>query len=241
MPSIKSCIATVAFFAFTLAPVAAGPLPGVAARGFDVDSRDVLGAAALARRSRQEVAAAALNKRRAAQKARRAAAAAAGSALKERNHIEARQVAGLATYLNTRCGTTKACQNAGTKPTLGAGASYACSTSSRKCIVTCPSGQALGSDGVSCQSAVTCPSTPPANGYYSGTCAIVCNSGYSLTAGQCLSLSSDPQNCGSVGHVCPNSYNGVGTPKCYNGGCTLSCTGYTYPRNVGTTGLKSCV
>ncbi|GAA5905027.1 hypothetical protein JCM8208_007663 [Rhodotorula glutinis] len=33
----------------------------------------------------------------------------------------------------------------------------------------------------------------------------------------------DPYNCGSRGAVCPASYNGVGTPSCTYGVCSLRC------------------
>jgi hypothetical protein len=68
-----------------------------------------------------------------------------------------------------------------------------------------------------------CPGTT--NGFATcsaGTCGLACNSGYSMCGGRCLNTSSDPNNCGGCGIVCPVTGWGA-VPTCSAGYCGYDC------------------
>ena len=69
----------------------------------------------------------------------------------------------------------------------------------------------------------------PANGTSTctgGVCGISCNAGFTNCGGVCDNESSDVNNCGSCGHVCPTPPNG--SPTCAGGACGISCNaGFT--------------
>ncbi|BGP46724.1 hypothetical protein JCM10450v2_002572 [Rhodotorula kratochvilovae] len=96
-----------------------------------------------------------------------------------------------------------------------------CGTAGNKC----PTGWANGS-GSQCNSGVCYPGS--------------CNSGYTLNTAtrSCVNTVSDPNNCGSIGHVCSTT-NGVA--GCSSGSCTIaSCNpGYKLTTTYGFLGLSS--
>jgi len=54
------------------------------------------------------------------------------------------------------------------------------------------------------------------------TCSALFNPGYTDCGNACAKLTSDPQNCGACGHVCPGVSGGY--PVCNSGTCSLACS-----------------
>jgi hypothetical protein len=61
-----------------------------------------------------------------------------------------------------------------------------------------------------------------ASGSGGGTSSSSCPAGYTKCKGQCVSLSSNPSNCGACGHGCSTS-----SPYCVNGACSPCPSGLT--------------
>ncbi|GAA5974043.1 hypothetical protein JCM11641_008231 [Rhodosporidiobolus odoratus] len=242
MPSIKSCLASIALAAFAFAPISAAATTshGVAARGVNSESSGI---------ARREAAAKALAKR-----ARKTTSKSAGTSANPYSKDSA--------FLNTkaakaaariRCGTNNVCERrAAAAPANGAAL---CVTG--KCTYRCLDGYAPGgADGTECvASATTCNGQTcnvPENGYATcdadtGNCSLGCNTPYILWSGdggvyqECFATQTDAANCGTPSNVCPSSYNGIGTPSCKAGNCRIVCpAGYFVRRAQSTTNPYYC-
>ncbi|GAA5940345.1 uncharacterized protein JCM15063_002607 [Sporobolomyces koalae] len=221
MPSIKTCLLSLALAALSFASVNASTVnSGVVARNVEVPSAGV---------ARRSAAAKALAKRA-------AAAAAASKNPYSKNSPFLKTKAALAAA-RVRCGTNNVCE----RRTAAPPANGAAVCISGKCTYRCNSGYAPGgSDGTQCVASastcggVTCPTV--ANGYNTcdastGACAAGCNAGYTLyesgNTRACFATQSDANNCGTPGNICPSSYNGIGSSVCRSGSCKIACpSGY---------------
>ncbi|KWU45707.1 hypothetical protein RHOSPDRAFT_32632 [Rhodotorula sp. JG-1b] len=259
MPSIKAVLVSLALSALALAPVAqASPVKAdeVLARrspSFAVEKRSESRKDLAARVKRAKLAAARKVKRQRTTWGQRAAAAAAAPATAAPvSAAPASSNGGVysagSPFLSTpqalaaaavRCGSNFIC-NARTTPPANAAALCL----SGRCTFRCNNGFAPGGpDGTQCvAAAATCGTETCATidgGYAScsgDTCVYGCNAGLSLiTSGStplCVNVNADPNNCGTVGTVCPASYNGLGTPACRNGLCRINCPAGTYERST---------
>ncbi|BGP53050.1 hypothetical protein JCM8202_004134 [Rhodotorula sphaerocarpa] len=255
MPSIKSCLVSLALAAFAFSPINAATNvdAGLAAR--HVEARDVQPSSSMTRRS---VAAEALKKRagrgrgrmtlmqqiHAAREARRPAHRGGAKSSASSSSGEGAYTPG-STFLSTpqalaaatiRCGTAIVCERkAPAPPTNGVSVCAA-----GRCSYRCETGYApSGTDCVAASQTCgseTCQNLD--NGYATcsnGACLYGCVQGYNLATSngtpRCLDLSSDVQNCGAVGNSCPASYNGIGSAACGFGTCSITCPfGYTVRR-----------
>ncbi len=65
---------------------------------------------------------------------------------------------------------------------------------------------------------------PVANGsasYQDGTCAITCDTGFTLCGSECVDTQTDVTHCGACDTVCPFPPNG--SAVCHNGHCQINC------------------
>ncbi|GAA5940555.1 hypothetical protein JCM1841_001268 [Sporobolomyces salmonicolor] len=151
-----------------------------------------------------------------------------------------------------RCGQSDSvCAAAVTSPSdLPTNGAAVCSPTTHQCVVGCVDGYVY-SGGQCIASATTCGTNTCGtvdNGVYlcssDNVCTLVCDSSNGYTAGPsgtCVATSSDPDNCGSVGNVCPASYNGIGTPSCSSGACRIVCpAGYSLRKAQSTTNPYYC-
>ncbi|GAA5984106.1 hypothetical protein JCM11641_000315 [Rhodosporidiobolus odoratus] len=133
-----------------------------------------------------------------------------------------------------RCGVNnRVCRQAVTSPSdLPANGAAICSPSTHQCVVGCRTGYVL-SDGACVASSPTCGANTCGtvqNGVYlcsgDNQCTLACDTaaGYTASAqGTCINTITDADNCGSVGNVCPGSYNGIGVRSCKSGLCKVVC------------------
>ncbi|GAA6043140.1 hypothetical protein JCM8097_004339 [Rhodosporidiobolus ruineniae] len=156
---------------------------------------------------------------------------------------------------NIRCGTDAVCaRRAAAPPANGASVcitgrcNYRCNdgfapvdADSTACVAS-----ASACDGVDCQvpdnGFATCDAT-------TGACNIGCNAGYTRYSTTepptapffCFATATDPLNCGAPENVCPQSYNGIGTPACKASTCRIQCpAGYFLRRAASTTNPYYC-
>ncbi|GAA5865840.1 hypothetical protein JCM3774_003115 [Rhodotorula dairenensis] len=262
MPNIKAVLVSIVLAALAVAPIAqasplraeevlarrSGPVSGAPQKRSG--SRKDLAA----RVKRAKLAAASKVKRQRTTWGQRAAAAAAAAAAPAPvSAAPASSAGGVyspdSPFLNTpqalaaaqiRCGNSILCRARTTSP---ANAAALCLNG--RCTFRCSNGFAPGgAEGTECVAgATTCGTETCAvieGGYATcsgDTCVYGCNAGLSLitsagAAPQCISLTADANNCGTVGNVCPASYNGLGTPVCNNGLCRLACPAGTYERSI---------
>lgn len=250
MPSFKSCLTSLAFMAFTLAPVISAKGHGKGAAIMARDAHPVARSvgspvAGLEKRvsSQKRSAAKSAAKKRAI--ARRAAKAVANAAPKTNDPYAPGSVFQSSTVALSaqqhKCSQNKNCADITTIPN-----SFAVCFQ-RHCSLRCATGFAPGgTDGQECVAgAATCPNeptcpSPPANGFVScndgGFCQFGCPSAQGLSLAQntatgefsCISTSTDASNCGSANNVCTASYNGLGTPQCRASTCGLRCPAGTH-------------
>ncbi|BGP21887.1 hypothetical protein Rt10032_c01g0582 [Rhodotorula toruloides] len=269
MPSIKSCLASLALVALAFAPVNASKATsaGVVARNQHVE-RSVKSSAAVARR---DAAAKALKKRagratgRTTFANRKTAASSKGNSASNNAAPVSKTdpYAANSAFLNTkaalaaakiRCGTNAICRTKG--PAAPANGDSFCIAGS--CTFRCNPGYAPGgTDGTQCVPSQTqCGGTTcdvPQFGYATcntdGTCNIGCAAGYqrySTNVAQtgpyhCFATQTDAANCGTPGNACPASYNGIGEPVCKFGTCRVSCpVGYALRRAQSATNPYYC-
>ncbi|GAA5958614.1 hypothetical protein JCM21900_004655 [Sporobolomyces salmonicolor] len=243
MPSIKTCIITIALAAFSFASVEASTSTmhsGVVARDSMVKARSANPSAGVSRRA---AAAKALRKRAAA-----AAAEAANPYSKNSAFLNTKAALAAA---KVRCGTDTVCE----RRTTAAPANGAAVCITGKCTYRCNDGYAPGgTDGTQCVAAasacsgVTCADVT--NGYNTcdatGACSPGCNAGLTLYqasngAYACFDTTSDAANCGTPGNVCPSSYNGIGTSTCTSSTCKVACPpGYFLRKAQSTTNPYYC-
>jgi len=249
MPSFKSCFASLAVVALAFSPVTlAHKSTGKGLSGRDMHHRAGLavGDALLDRRHAAAPASSGeLAKRKLSAIA--AARAAAAAAKKVTSTTSAAVAAATSdpyapgsTFMTSalaeaaalhRCGTDAVCVSQVAVP---ADAFAFCNAG--HCTFRCdagfePSGTDCIPEPTSCGTTV-CPTVP--NGFTTcngDTCVANCQTDQGFTLMQnlatgayaCYALLTDPDNCNSVGTVCPASYNLVGQPKCRNGACILAC------------------
>ncbi|GAA5852905.1 hypothetical protein JCM8547_004730 [Rhodosporidiobolus lusitaniae] len=125
------------------------------------------------------------------------------------------------------------------------------------CQYRCYTGFAPAPEGFGCVSSLvtkcTYPNQPasvrgnyctvPQYGYstcngQTGECGAGCNVGYTLGRNAdnqffCFDTINDAANCGTVGNVCPESNNGVGTATCKSSTCNISCPAGTRAQKSG--------
>ncbi|KAL8278566.1 hypothetical protein RQP46_009058 [Phenoliferia psychrophenolica] len=168
--------------------------------------------------------------------------------------IIAAQIAAFTAYTDTRCGTDLMCSNSPDVDAFsGPNMIYICDSGTRHCSVNCKAGF-LGPDASTGQCVGSDPNcgTPPANGIFDANCNLECNAnlGYINAvvngAPACVNPVSDANNCGAAGFVCPQSYNGIGYPSCYESACTIKCVGNQgqrvtlQPSSPGVAGVFAC-
>ncbi|GAA5890895.1 hypothetical protein JCM6882_008849 [Rhodosporidiobolus microsporus] len=217
MPSFKACLLAVATAALAFAPVDAS-----------------------ATHTRREAAAASLD--------RRAVDRTGLNKGQYKTKSAFLQTAAALAVARIRCGTDAVCAARGDPPANGAAV---CITG--RCTFRCNEGFAPGgADGTECVAAasacsgVTC--NVPDNGYATcdattGACIIGCDAGftrYSLSNPPaepyfCFATSTDPNNCGLPGNVCPGSYNGIGDAACKSGNCRIQCPAGSFLRRAAST------
>ncbi|SCV70121.1 BQ2448_1515 [Microbotryum intermedium] len=113
-------------------------------------------------------------------------------------------------------------------------------TCNQVCTVSCPTGYTtqITDRSTACIKNVdkcknkTCPqSNNGVSGCADGVCTLQCTTrGYTLNKAKtaCLSLGTDPANCGGEGNKCSASYDGAYAALCDKGACSLDCpTGFT--------------
>ncbi|GAA6012533.1 hypothetical protein JCM10207_009033 [Rhodosporidiobolus poonsookiae] len=266
MLSIKSCLASLALVALTVAPLAsATPVKVDGSLTRRTSNPSFYSNEAIVEKradSRKEVAARVKrNKTAAAKKARRAEAAREAEELLKRaisdvhesegvskRDLERREIFARA-LRRVRCGISDAvCARAVTAPTdLPTNGQAVCDQATHICTVGCQDGFVL-SGGACIANAPTCgPNTcgTTDNGIFlcsgANTCTLVCDTanGYQPTAaGTCVNTLSDAANCGAIGNVCPASYNGIGSASCKSGQCRVACpAGYGLRRTQDGTAL----
>ncbi|GAA5841475.1 hypothetical protein JCM9279_000666 [Rhodotorula babjevae] len=141
-----------------------------------------------------------------------------------------------------RCAQNKVCAKAVTDPNdIPANGAAVCDPVTHLCKVGCLPGYFLAA-GVCIQSASTCGDTScgtTSNGAFfctgANVCTLVCDTGNGYVAtpqNTCVSLVTSPTNCGTLGNVCPASYNGIGVPACRGRVCILSCPVGYYSRRT---------
>ncbi|GAA6052262.1 hypothetical protein RTBOTA2_002047 [Rhodotorula toruloides] len=249
MPSIKSCLASLALVALAISPVAATPLkvndaalvrrapePAFFSNEAAIEKRDVSRKEIAARLKRAKIAAARKAKRENRERDTSELVKRHVAALHEREGVteevlERRAIVERA-LRRTRCGVNdRICTQSVTSPSdLPANGRAVCGPN-HLCQVGCQPGYVL-TNGACVASEPTCGpnscGTTP-NGVFlcsgANTCALVCDTsnGYTARGNQCINTNTDAANCGTVGNACPASYNGVGQPVCRGGSCRIAC------------------
>ncbi|GAA5900924.1 hypothetical protein JCM8208_007566 [Rhodotorula glutinis] len=139
-----------------------------------------------------------------------------------------------------RCATDKVCAKAVTSPSdVPTNGRVYCNSVTHLCTVGCQPGFILAG-GICLPNEPTCgPNTcgTTANGVYlcsgDNVCTLVCDEdAVASPAGTCVDVVTSPTNCGTLGNVCPPSYNGIGTPQCRNRNCILNCPPGSYVRRT---------
>ncbi|GAA5862898.1 hypothetical protein JCM1840_002319 [Sporobolomyces johnsonii] len=244
MPSFKTCVISFALAALSFASVEASTSTmhsGVVARDSMIKARSANPSAGVSRRA---AAAKALRKRA-------AAAAAEAASPYSKNSAFLNTKAALAAA-KVRCALDSVCEHR----TVAAPANGAAVCLTGKCTYRCNDGYAPGgTDGTECVAAasecsgVTCAAVT--NGYNTcdattGACTPGCNAGLTLYQASngvyaCFDTTSDPDNCGAPGNVCPSSYNGRGVPTCKASTCRLTCdSGYSLRKAQSQTNPYYC-
>ncbi|GAA5847280.1 hypothetical protein JCM9279_000219 [Rhodotorula babjevae] len=138
-----------------------------------------------------------------------------------------------------RCGTDKVCAKAVTSPSdVPTNGRVFCNSVTHLCTVGCQPGFILAG-GICLPTEPKCGENvcgTTANGVFlcsgDNVCTLVCDLDAVASGGQCVDVVSSPTNCGTVGNVCPPSYNGIGTPQCRNRNCILNCPPGSYMRRT---------
>ncbi|ORY72766.1 hypothetical protein BCR35DRAFT_307544 [Leucosporidium creatinivorum] len=252
MPAFKSILASVALMALAFSPIAAasaGKTGSLAARNANHVARS------------QVKASAALTKR--ANKAKRGTPRVKSSSTKSSStKLTKAKVADPyakgSTFLSTKAALAAAaircnknnggdakCGTLTSPPENASGLCY-----KARCTFRCndgfaPSGTACMAAASEC-SGVACPTvTDGYNVCTNGACAPGCFEGTTLyqagTTYKCFATATDAANCGAPGTACPASYNGVGSPRCNNSKCTISCpAGSSLRKAQSTTNPFTC-
>lgn len=263
MPSFKSCFASLAVMAFTLAPLisakaaihdaglvtrnghVAHAARAVSSSHVDLDKRHTSAAKRIALRK------AAAAKKAAAKAAKKAKAVSHGATTSSYAPGSAFMTSALvASAARHRCSLAINCNNVPRTPN----SEPFCVA--KRCTYRCDEGFAPQTDGTCAPEPNTCPADPgvqcpTVEGGYTTCdptegCVANCFAGQGDTLHMnsandyaCINLDSDVNNCGFAGNVCPASYNGVGSSKCtvQNGSaaCTLSCPVGQHPQSDSST------
>ncbi|GAA5857354.1 hypothetical protein JCM8547_002236 [Rhodosporidiobolus lusitaniae] len=255
MPSIKSCIASLAVVALAFGPLAsASPVKADSLTRRTSNPTFYSNEAAVEKRESRKDSATRVKRAKfaAAKKAKRAAKANEAEELLKRaiseaneglstRDLEARDVFARA-LRRVRCGVSDTpCRRAVTAPTdLPANGAAVCNPVTHLCSVGCLDGFVL-TGGACIANQATCGANTCGtveNGAFlcsgDNVCTLVCDTanGYQAVGGACVNTRTDAANCGAIGNVCPQSYNGVGTPSCKSGTCKLTCPAGTGVRRT---------